>query len=107
MPSAIPYRSDTVLSAASLSPVLIWTTVLLAVLIAVLVWLKKKGVIARWQGGAQGAVVAGAIAKRSEYRISRHTVVHLLEIEGERIVVAESRGQISLQRLGPTAGAST
>ncbi|WOB51105.1 hypothetical protein NYR97_06945 [Xanthomonas hydrangeae] len=107
MPSAIPYRSDTVLSAATLSPALIWTTLLLALFVTVLLWLKKKGVIARWQGGAQLSVAADAIVKRAEYRVSSSTVVHLLEIEGEKLVIAESKGQISIQRLGPTTGAAT
>ncbi|MCC8443926.1 hypothetical protein LN458_19145 [Xanthomonas arboricola] len=107
MPSAIPYRSDTVLSAATLSATLIWTAVLLAVFVAVLLWLKKKGLIARWLGAAQLSVTAGAIVKRAEYRLSRSTVVHLLEIDGEKVVVAESKGQVSIQRLGSETGAST
>ncbi|WP_115552606.1 hypothetical protein [Xanthomonas arboricola] len=100
MPTAIPYRGDTVLSAATLSPALIWTTVLLTVFVAALLLLKKKGMLARWQGGARISTTVGSIVKRAEYRVSRSTVVYLLEIEGESVLVTESRHQVGIQRLG-------
>ncbi|MBB3804625.1 hypothetical protein FHT03_000373 [Xanthomonas arboricola] len=107
MPSAIPYRSDTVLSVATLSPALIWTSVVLAFFISVLLFLKKKGLIARWQAGVSVPMTTGAIIKRAEYRVSRSTIVHLLEIDGENVIIAESKGQASVQRLGREIGART
>ncbi|QJD69759.1 hypothetical protein HG421_20105 [Xanthomonas campestris pv. badrii] len=106
MPSSIPYRSDAVLSATTLNPVLAWTCVVLVAFVVILLLLKKKGLIARWQGGVPLPIATGVIIKRAEYRLSRSTVVYLLEVEGENVVIAESKGQLSVQRLGQTTGVS-
>ncbi|QBG97550.1 hypothetical protein [Xanthomonas oryzae] len=106
MSSAIPYRSDTVLSAATLSPALVWTSIVLAAFVIVLLLLNKKGMITRWRGGSQMPMATRTIIRRAEYRVSRSTVVYLLEIEGENFVIAESKGQVSVQRLERAAGAT-
>ncbi|WDM69619.1 hypothetical protein [Xanthomonas cucurbitae] len=106
MATAIPYRSDAVFNAATLGPALLWTGVLLAAFIGLIVFMQKKGLIARWQRRLRSRNVLGsAIVSRGEYRISRATVIHVVEIDGRQMVITESRGaQVSIERLAPSTG---
>jgi hypothetical protein len=77
--------------------VLLTTVLLLAVVLALLSYARRKGWLDRWRAGGQ--VHNRSTEKRfwvvDSQRISRHTTIHTLTKEGERVIVVESSAHVA------------
>lgn len=102
--AAIPFRPPGS-SGVSLVTAIGWAVVLLCALAAALYLLHRRGWLARWQAGGTGGTTASAvrqpvrIIRQATHRLGRGAFVHLIEVDGERLVVAESRSGVSIQPL--------
>ncbi|WP_440985531.1 flagellar biosynthetic protein FliO [Xanthomonas sontii] len=94
--AAIPYRRTGVVEMSDVGQVILCTVLLLAIAVVALVALKRKGWLGRWLGESATADQAPAIRRIAQTRLSRGTVVHLIEVTGRRLVVVESKSHIRM-----------
>lgn len=107
--ATIPFRSPSS-GGANLATAIGWALVLLCALGLTLYVLHRRGWLVRWQArSAHGGPVPARrrpvrIIRHATHRLGRGAVLHLMEVDGERLVVAESRSGVSIQPLRvPTA----
>ncbi|MCW0436676.1 flagellar biosynthetic protein FliO [Xanthomonas sacchari] len=94
--AAIPYRRTGVVAMSDVGQVILCTLLLLAIAVVVLIVFKRKGWLARWLGESAALHQAPAIKRIAQTRLSRSTVVHLIEVTGRRMVVVESKSHIRM-----------
>lgn len=96
--AAIPYRRTGVVEMSDVGQVILCTLLLLAIAVVALVVFKRKGWLARWLGESAASDQTPVIKRIAQTRLSRSTVVHLIEVTGRRLVVVESKSHIHMLR---------
>lgn len=97
MPSAIPFRHTSIVSASEVSGILVATVLVLCVL-AVSAWFaRRKGWLDRWSVGSGKASVAGkSLVVLEVLRISRKTTIYRVANGQREFLIAESSAPVAL-----------
>lgn len=97
MPSPIPFRHTSIVSASELSGILIATVLVLSVF-AVSAWFaRRKGWLDRWSTDAGKSRVSGrSLVVLEVLRISRRTTVYRIASGKQEFLVAESSSPVAL-----------
>lgn len=89
-PAAIPYRTDAPVSMGSYALALLATLGLLGLLVAALVFVRRRGWSA-WTGKTRAAAMpAGEIQLHASRRLSLVTTAHVVNYRGQAYLIVES-----------------
>lgn len=92
-PANIPYRTDTPVSMGTFAVALLITLCLLGLLVAALVYVRRRGWMPRTNSTGAAAPPAEGIQLQASRRISMATTVHVLRYQGQDYLIVEtSRG---------------
>lgn len=102
MAPAIPYRTDAPVSAGTFVVALLATACMIALLVGLLVFIRRRGWITL-TGASRPSVAQEGIQLQASRRLSIATTAHVLSYQGNTYLVVESsRGtQATLTRIEP------
>lgn len=89
-PAAIPYRTDSPVSMVTFAVALLITLCLLGLLVAALLYVRRRGWIA-WPGSTRAVTAPqDGIQLQASRRISMVTTMHVIRYQGQDYLIAES-----------------